>query len=148
MEKLLKKDVTFYWNDDCMNILDVLKEKLESTPILVFPKWDMEFHVHVDMSCIVLGVVLTQEGGEGLDHPIEFMSHKLSKVENKYSTNERKGLAKVYMLQKYRHYLLGGHLNMYTNHSVLKYMVNMLVLGGHICRWLLLFQEYDILRSL
>ena len=49
----------------------------------------------------------------------------------------------VYALQKYYHYLLGGHFKMYTDHSVLKYLVNKPVLGGHICRWLLLFQEYD-----
>lgn len=51
MEKLLKKDVTFYWNDDCMKSLDVLKGKLASAPILVFLKWDVKFHVHVDASC-------------------------------------------------------------------------------------------------
>ena len=49
----------------------------------------------------------------------------------------------VYALQKYRHYLLGGHFKMYTDHSALKYLVNKPVLGGRICRWLLLFQEYD-----
>jgi hypothetical protein len=32
---------------------------------------------------------------------------------------------------------------MYTDHSALKYLVNKPVLGGKICRWLLLFQEYD-----
>jgi len=32
---------------------------------------------------------------------------------------------------------------MFTDHSALKYLVNKLVLGGTICRWLLLFQEYD-----
>ncbi|MCY6525097.1 hypothetical protein, partial [Actinobacillus pleuropneumoniae] len=32
---------------------------------------------------------------------------------------------------------------MFTNHSTLKYLVNNSVLGGNICRWLLLFQEYD-----
>ena len=32
---------------------------------------------------------------------------------------------------------------MYTNHSALKYLVNKPVLGGKICRWLLLFQEFD-----
>lgn len=50
MEKLLKKDVTLSWNDDCMKCLDVLKGKLASAPIPVFPKWDVEFHVHVDAS--------------------------------------------------------------------------------------------------
>ena len=32
---------------------------------------------------------------------------------------------------------------MFTNHSTLNYLVNKLVLGGRICRWLILFQEYD-----
>jgi len=49
----------------------------------------------------------------------------------------------VYAFQKYRHYLLGGHFGMYTDHSALRYLVNKPVLGGRICRWLLLFQEYD-----
>jgi hypothetical protein len=31
---------------------------------------------------------------------------------------------------------------MFTNHSALKCLVNKPVLGGRICRWLLLFQEY------
>jgi hypothetical protein len=49
----------------------------------------------------------------------------------------------VYALQKFCHYLLGGHFKMFTNHSALKYLVNKTVLGGRICIWLLLFQEYD-----
>ena len=48
----------------------------------------------------------------------------------------------VYALQKFRHYLLGAHFKM-SNHSNLKYLVNKPVLGGKICRWLLIFQEYD-----
>jgi hypothetical protein len=49
----------------------------------------------------------------------------------------------VYALQKFRHYLLGKHFNMFTDHSALKYLVNKPVLGGRIYRWLLLFQEFD-----
>jgi hypothetical protein len=32
---------------------------------------------------------------------------------------------------------------MFVDHSVLKYLVNKPVLGGRLCIWLLLFQEYD-----
>ena len=49
----------------------------------------------------------------------------------------------VYALHKFRHYLLGAHFKRFTDHSSLKYLVNKPVLGGKICRWLLLFQEYD-----
>jgi hypothetical protein len=32
---------------------------------------------------------------------------------------------------------------MFTDHSALKYLVNKPMLGGRICIWLLLFEEYD-----
>ena len=32
---------------------------------------------------------------------------------------------------------------MFIGHSALKYLVNKLVLGRRICRWLLIFQEFD-----
>jgi hypothetical protein len=37
----------------------------------------------------------------------------------------------------------GLTLRCIQDHSALKYLVNKPVLGGRICRWLLLFQEYD-----
>jgi len=146
MEKLLKKDVTFYWNNDCKKSLDILKENMVTVPILVFLDWKKEFHVHVDTSCIALGVVLTQDGGEGLDHPIMFASHILSKAEKNYSTTKREGLAMMYEIQKYRHFLLGGNFKMYTDHSAPKYLVNKPLLGGG-CIWksLLLLHEYDFI---
>jgi hypothetical protein len=49
----------------------------------------------------------------------------------------------VYGLHKFRHYLLGKHFKMFIDHSALRYLINNLVLGGRICRWLLLFQEFD-----
>jgi len=79
MQKMLKKDVTFCWDDDCRKSLDILKEKMVIAPILVFLNWKKEFHVHVDVSCIALGVVLTQDGGEGLDHPIALVAQSIPK---------------------------------------------------------------------
>jgi hypothetical protein len=47
MEKLLKKDSKFQWNEDYQRGLDTLKEKIVTTPILVFLDWEKTFHVHV-----------------------------------------------------------------------------------------------------
>ena len=98
MENLLKKDVTFYWNEDCKKILDVLKEKMVTALILFFLDWKKEFHVHVDASCIALGAVLTQDGRGEMDHPMVLASKRLSKADKNYSTTEREGLAMVYAL--------------------------------------------------
>ena len=99
--------------------------------------------MHVDASSTVLGVVLAQPGEGNLDHPITYASGKLSFVERNYTTTKREGLAMVYALQKFRHYLLDGHFKMFIDHLDLKYLVNKPVLGERICKWLLLFQEFD-----
>jgi hypothetical protein len=114
-----------------------------TAPILVFPYWSKEFHVHVDGSSIALGFVLAQPITRDIDHPLAFASRKLSTAKINYTTTEREGLAMVYALQKFYHYLLGGHFRMFIDHSALKYLVNKPVLGGQICKWIMLFQEYD-----
>jgi hypothetical protein len=40
MENLLKKDTKYGWNDEFHKSLDILKEKMVTAPILVFPYWD------------------------------------------------------------------------------------------------------------
>jgi len=98
-------------------------------PILIFPDWKKEFHVHVDASYTPLGAMPTQVDKRELDHPIAFATKKLSKDEKDYSMIECKGLDMVYALQKFTHYLLGRHFKMYTDHSTLKYLVNNHVWG-------------------
>ena len=39
IENILKKYFKFQWNKECQKRRDVLKEKMVSTPILVFPDW-------------------------------------------------------------------------------------------------------------
>lgn len=69
--------------------------------ILVFPNWKKDFHVHMDASCIALGVVLTQPSEDEIDQPMAFVSKKLSKDEKNYSNTEREGLAMVNVLQNF-----------------------------------------------
>ena len=129
MEKLLKKDVAFEWNHECQGSFNTLKNKMELEPILVFLDCNKKFHFHVDTSSVVLGLVLAQPSEGNLDHPIEFSSRKLSFAERNYTTTEREGLAMVYLLQNFRHYLLGGHFKMFTDYYALQYLVNYPVLG-------------------
>jgi hypothetical protein len=99
--------------------------------------------VHVDASSIALGAVLEQPREGDIHHLLAFASGKLSTTEINYTITEREGLAMVYALQKFYHYMLGGHFKMFKNHSTLKYLVNKPLLGGRICICLLLFQEYN-----
>jgi hypothetical protein len=78
MEKLLKKGSQFQWTEECQQSFDTLKKKMVIAPILVFPDWSKEFHVHVDASSIALGAILAQLGAGDVDHPIAFSSRKIS----------------------------------------------------------------------
>lgn len=64
--------------------LIVLKENMVTMPILVFPEYKREFHVHMDASCIEFDAVLMEADEGEMDHPIAFASRKLSKVEKNY----------------------------------------------------------------
>jgi hypothetical protein len=99
--------------------------------------------VDVDASSIALGFLLKKPGTIYIDHPLAFASRKLSTTKINYTTTEKQGLAMVYALQKFHHYLLGGHFKMFIDHSKLKYLVKNPLFGGRICIWLMLFQEYD-----
>jgi len=111
--------------------------------ILIFMDWKKESLVHVDASSLSLGAMLSQPREGDINHPIAFASRKLSITEKNYTTTKREGLEMVYVIQKFRHYLLGSHFKMYKYHYALKYLVKNPVLWGRICRWLLLFQEYN-----
>jgi hypothetical protein len=86
MEKLLKKEVKLQWNEECQKGLDTLNKKLVTALILIFPYWNKEFHVHVDVSSIALGVVLSQLGEGYIDHIIVFASRNLSIAYRNYTT--------------------------------------------------------------
>jgi hypothetical protein len=58
MEKFLRKDTKFQWNEDCQHGLDTLKENMVTAPILVFPDWERTFLVHLDASSISLGAIM------------------------------------------------------------------------------------------
>ncbi len=49
----------------------------------------------------------------------------------------------VFVLHKFKHYLLGNKFVFYVDHMALVYLVNKPQVSGRIIRWLLLFRNYD-----
>jgi hypothetical protein len=89
MEKLLRKDTKFQWNDECQHDLDTLKENMVTTLILVFLEWEKTFHMHVDASTIALGAILVQPRVGDLDHLIALQKEKDYQTQNKTITLQK-----------------------------------------------------------
>ncbi|CAN6547325.1 unnamed protein product [Malus baccata var. baccata] len=71
--RLLQKDVTFKFDDECEKAFNHLKEKLTSAPIIVPPDWSLPFELMCDASDYALGAVL----GQMRDNKPHFRSYLL-----------------------------------------------------------------------
>ena len=66
----------------------ILKEKVQSAPVLVFPDFKKPFLLEMDASKEGLGVVLSQKQSNRRYHPIAFGSHSLTPVEKNYHSSK------------------------------------------------------------
>ena len=57
---------------------------------------------------------------------------------------EKEFLAIVHAVNKFRHYITGYPVVLYTDHSAIKFLANKPVTNGRVTRWLILLQEFDI----
>jgi hypothetical protein len=53
-------------------------------------------------------------------------------------------LAVVFAIDKFRSYLVGAKVIIYTNHAALKYLLTKKDAKPHLIRWILLLQEFDL----
>ncbi len=99
--------------------------------------------MHTYASLLAIGAMLAQNPSGKYDQPIKYVFRLLNKVKYNYITIERKVLVIVYVLHKFRHFLLEFFLVFYVNHMTLIYLFNKPQVYRRIARWLLLFLEYD-----
>ena len=75
---------------------------------------------------------------------IAYASKTLTGAQLKYATTEKEFLAVVFAIDKFRSYLVGAKIVVYTDHADLKYLLTKKDAKPRLIRWILLFQEFDI----
>ncbi|KAI5343486.1 hypothetical protein L3X38_011362 [Prunus dulcis] len=113
---LLAKDVVFHFDKDCMNAFNTLKRELTSAPIIMAPDWSLPFELMCDASDYAIGAVLGQ----------------------------RELLAVVFALEKFRSYLVGSKVIVYSDHAALRFLLTKKDAKPRLIRWILLLQEFDL----
>ncbi|CAN6676957.1 unnamed protein product [Malus baccata var. baccata] len=141
--RLLQKDVALDFNGECTTSFNQLKELLTTTPIIVPPDWSLPFELMCDASDYALGVVLGQRKDKR-PHVIYYASRTLNDAQLNYSTTEKELLAVVFALDKFRSYLIGTKVIVFTDHAALKYLLTKKDSKPRLIRWMLLLQEFDI----
>ena len=143
LTNLLAKDAPFEFTDECLNAFHTLKKALISAPIIQPPDWSLPFEIMCDASDYVVGAVLDQNKDKK-HHAIAYASKTLTGAQLNYATTEKELLAVVFAINKFRSYLVGAKVIVYTNHVALKYFLTKKDAKPRLIRWTLLLQEFDL----
>ena len=120
--ELLVKDVKFVWDDRFQRSFEELKLFLTTAPIVRAPNWKFPFEVMCDASDFAIGAVLGQRE-YGKPYVIYYASKTLNEMQRNYTTIEKELLDVVFALDKFRAYLVGSFIVVFTDHSALKYLL-------------------------
>ena len=92
------------------------------------------------------GVVLLQDSGGDVCHPVCYFSAKFKRHQLNYSTIEKETLAKLLALQHFEVYVgsSSSPVTVYTDHNPLVFLAQMYNNNQRLMRWALLAQNYNI----
>jgi hypothetical protein len=145
LHDLTKKGAPWTWNAEHRTAFWRLKERITSSPVLIFPSDDKPYKLEADSSNFATGAILSQEGEDGKWHPVAFMSKSLNEVERNYDIHDMEMLAIIRALEEWRHYLEGTKhtFQIWTDHKNLEYFMTAKKLNRRQARWSLFLSRFD-----
>src|SRR6218665_991566 len=144
LNRLLRKDMEFIWDDECEAAFIKLKQALNSAPVLIYPDVRKDFIINCDVSSVGIGYVLAQEDEGGREHPICYGGRSLTFCERNYAIAELECLSLIESIKQFNCYLANSFFTVYTDHLNLKYLQNMkTTTNGRLLRWSLALQGYN-----
>ncbi|MCO5548837.1 hypothetical protein L7F22_002299 [Adiantum nelumboides] len=137
LHALQKKAVTFRWTQKEILALNLLKEKMTSNPIIVFPDHKKVFVVQCDACDSSIGAVLMQDG-----RVVAYESRILQGPEKTMQVYEKGLQAMIHVLLSWKHYLLGVDFVVEMDHQTLWYFVTYAKLSEKHMRWANIFSMF------
>ena len=114
----LEKNSAFDFDDVCLQAFNAIKEKLILAPVMTVPNWSQPFEVMCDASDFAIGAVLGQKQDK-LFRAIYYVSRTLNETQLNNTTTEKEMLAVVFACDKFRSYLIGTKVIVFTDHAAL-----------------------------
>ena len=137
LNALTRKGVSFKWSEQCAVAFDKLKRALVSAPVLAYPNFCKPFLLLVDASSTGIGFTLGQVQN-GKEVVIAYNGRSLNQAGQNYSTTEREE-----GIKKFQPYLHRRRFTVVTDHSSLRWLMNVKDASGRLATWALLLQQYD-----
>jgi hypothetical protein len=146
LSDLLKKGnpTRFVFNDVQRRAFEEIKSRLCHSVSLYSPNPDKPFILHCDASEYAVSGCLLQMDDDGQEYPIAFMSKKLSECQRRWSPIEREAFAIIQSLDYFEVIIFGHHVDVYTDHDPLKYIICGAPANSKLARWSIYLNRFDI----
>ena len=107
------------------------------------PNWKLPFEVMCDASKVAIRAVLGQRE-DGKPYVVYYASKTLNEAHRNYTTIEKELLEILYALDKFKAYLVGSFIVIFTNHYALKCLLTKQEAKARLLKWVLLLQELNL----
>jgi len=141
---LLQKQSKWKLSTELQLAFEAPRERFAYNIHLIHPDDDLPYIIHTDANGKVIAGVLMQATEDGETRIVSTASRVLSLAEQRYSTCEQELLAIVYALQKFRIYIFGHRIMLYTDKKSLSFLHKCVFTSNKVARWVVELQQYDI----
>ena len=148
LNRLLRKQTPWVWNEQEQEAFQALKEELGKDPVLAHFDPALQVGIACDASNVGIGVVLFHRYPDGRERPISNVSKTLTPTQRRYSQIHKEALAVIFGLKKFHQFLYGRKFILVTDHKPLLSLFNPssgtpAMAANRLARWALMLSQYD-----
>jgi hypothetical protein len=108
------------WDERRLKAFESVNAALTTAPVLVAPVFSKPWIILTDCSDLTMGACLAQLDDNGIERPVAYASANLSDAQQNYGITDKEGLAVVWAVRKWRHFIHGSSAVVVTDHTCLR----------------------------
>ena len=148
LHRLLQKKTSWTWGSEQQTAFQEAKSQLTSSCLLVHFDPNRPLLLACDASPYGVGAVLSYRMEDGSEKPIAFASRSLAPAERRYAQLDKEGLAIVFGVRKFHHYLFGRTFEILSDHKPLQHLFSEsrpvpAMASARLQRWALTLSAYN-----
>ena len=122
LHRLLQKNARWSWSPEEDRAFQTAKCSLISSSVLMYYDPAKELFLYCDASPYGVGAVLSHRMADESMKPIVYASRSLNPAEKRYFQLDKEGLAIVFVVKNFHHYLFGRTFTICSNHKPLQHL--------------------------
>ena len=139
LSDLISKKITtnIPWGLEQSKAFEQLKQKIcqATNELLQIVDFTKPFTIHVNTSNFQVAGVFSQLASDGSERPVAFISLKLNQTQRAWATVEKETFAAIWALKRFRNWIFGKPVTIYTDHNLLTYLTSSASGSAKLTRW-------------